>query len=222
MADALDPMISQLTPRASFRQWPAYIIAICGKSSIITSLCLSPYLHSHIAQSTNLSATKGPPASGKTTLSKRLEPDFHPPGYSYYHFDVYSDEVWNYLYLPPNHTDNAYQFVHKIRLALAELVSHDCNPETHKPVIALEGFPRNPFEASVCGYRLASTTSPYQEFPDTVISLVCPKDEAKARYLARTPEVADSEMLFEAKYMMRDGPVRWLNIIGREAFLFNL
>lgn len=31
-----------------------------------------------------------------------------------YHFDIDSDEVWNYLCSPPDHTDDAYRFVHKI------------------------------------------------------------------------------------------------------------
>lgn len=143
----------------------------------------------------------GPPASGKSSLAEVLDNTYNDTAvvgqaYAFNCFDVYSDVVLGRFYPPADPSDDAYRFVDKLRNALADVVGPDRNPAQYKQVVVLEGFPRNLADDEACMYRLASSSSPARRFPDMVISLVCGKEECKARFLAEGGEGEKFEMLW--------------------------
>ena len=125
---------------------------------------------------------------GQAGFGNRHGHSDNPDGYDYYHFNVYSDDIWAQLQRPPvpNTLD---EYVARIADSLEEMVGAERDPNLLKRVVVIDGFPADIHEAEAgrSESRLYSATSPDRQFPDMVISLRCGREEALGRWLDRVP-----------------------------------
>ena len=92
--------------------------------------------------------------------------------------------MWDALNPPTTDLD---RYISRLSNTLTDMVSCERDPALHKQVVIIDGFPCDVDEAAACRSRIYSGSSPDQQFPDMVVSLVCDKQTAENRFFARVP-----------------------------------
>lgn len=124
--------------------------------------------------------------------------------YDYIHFDVDSEEVLDAA--GPVTWEDYGGYIGRLMDAVGSFVGAPRDPATIKQVVMLEGFPRTADEVDECRWRHLTSGSSRSSgrFPDLVVSLVCNKDEAMDRWLAKKPDLTDeNEDVYERSFKVR-------------------